>query len=91
MKTFLKILLVAVLLIVAIKISPLMFVAALIGLLAAAVLGAVGLSLVAALVAIAIALVAALAPIWIPVLLIMGAISLCKRFNHRPQPPVIAA
>ncbi len=91
MKTFLKVLLVAVLLIVAIKISPLMFVAALIGLVAAAVLGVVGLSLVAALVAIVIALAGALAPIWIPVLLVMGAISLCRRLNHRPPPPVIAA
>jgi hypothetical protein len=91
MKTFLKILLVAVLLVVAIKLSPMVFVAALIGLLAAAVLGVVGLSLVAALLAVVIALAAALAPIWIPVLLIMGAISLFKKLDHRPKPPVMAA
>lgn len=90
MKTFLKILLVAALLIVAIKVSPLVFVAALIGLLVAAVLGAIGLSLVTALLAVVIALAAALAPIWIPVLLIMGVISLFKRLNNRPEPPMMA-
>lgn len=91
MKTFLKIFLIAVLLIVAIKLSPVVFVAALIGLLAAAVLGVVGLSLVAALLAIVIALAAALAPIWIPVLLIMGTISLFKKLSGRSGPPMMAA
>jgi len=91
MKTFLKILLVAVLLIVAIKLSPVVFVAALIGLLVAAVLGAIGLSLVAGLLAVVIALTAALAPIWIPVLAIMGAISLFKKLSDRREPPVMAA
>jgi hypothetical protein len=91
MKTFLKILLVAALLVVAIKLSPVVFVTALIGLLVAAVLGAIGLSLVAALFAVVLALAAALAPIWIPVLIIMGAISLFKKLNNRPEPPVMAA
>ena len=91
MNTFLKILLVAVLLIVAIKLSPVVFVAAVVGLAVAALLGVLGLSLIAALLAVALALVAALAPIWIPVLAIMGVVSLYKKLNDRPQPPVITA
>jgi len=87
MKTFLKILLIAALLIVAIKLSPVIFVGALLGLLAAAVLGAVGISLVAGLLAVLIALTVALAPIWIPILVIMGLISLFRR----KEPPVVAA
>jgi hypothetical protein len=90
MKTFLKILLVAALLIVAIKLSPVVFIAAVIGLLLAAVLGVVGLSLVAVLLAVVVAVAAALAPIWIPVLVIMGAVSLFKKLNDRPEPPVLA-
>lgn len=91
MKTFLKVMLVIVLLFVAIKLSPIVFVAALIGLLAAALLGAVGLSLLAGLVAVVVALTAALSPIWIPVLLVMGAISLFKKHNDRSTPPAMAA
>ncbi len=91
MKTFLKILLVAALLLVAIKLSPVVFVAAVAGLLAAAVLGAIGLSLLAALLAVVVALAAALAPIWIPVLLIMGAVSLFKKLGDRPVPPALTA
>lgn len=90
MKAFLKILLIVVLLAIAIKLSPIAFLAALIGLLVAAVLGVVGISLVAALLAVVIALTAALSPIWIPVLLIMGAISLFKQLSERTEPPVIA-
>jgi hypothetical protein len=91
MKTFLKILLVAVLLLVAIKLSPIVFIAALIGLVVAALLGVVGISLLAGLFAVCVALAAALAPIWIPVLMIMGAISLYKKLNDQPQPPVMSA
>ena len=89
MKTFLKILLVAVLLVVALKLSPLLFLAAFIGLIGAVVLGAVGFSLVAALLAVAIAFAVALSPIWIPVLVVMGLISLFKK-DARTAPPVTA-
>ena len=82
MKTFIKILLLAALLIVAIKLSPVIFVGAMVGLIAAAALGAVGLSLVAALMAIALALTVALSPIWIPVLVVMGLVSLFKRSGN---------
>ena len=89
MKSFLKILLVAALLIVAIKLSPVIFLGALVGLLVAAVLGAVGLSLVAALLAVALALAVALSPVWIPVLAVMGLISLFKK-SGRAAPAVAA-
>jgi hypothetical protein len=95
MKTFLKILLAAVLLIVAIKLSPFLFVAAFAGLILAVVLGAVGLSLVAALVAVVIALAVALSPIWVPVLCVIGLVSLFRRNSKTPvanavPPPVTA-
>ncbi len=91
MKTFLKILLVAALLVVAVKLGPVVLVAAIAGLLIAAVLGTAGLSLVFALVGVSVALAAALAPVWIPVLLVMGMISLFRKSNDRPEPPVSAA
>lgn len=87
MKTFLKILLVAALLVVAIKFSPMLFVGAIAGLLVAAVLGSVGLSLVAALLAVALSLVVALAPLWIPVLIVIGLVKLFRT----PAPNVVTA
>ena len=89
MKTFLKVLLLAALLIVAIKLSPIIFLGALVGLAAAMVLGIVGLSLVAARVAVVLALAVALSPVWIPVLVVMGLISLFKK-NGQSAPPVVA-
>ncbi len=91
MNTFLKIFLIVVLTVVALKFIPFVFLGAIIGLVIAAVLGAVGLSLMAALLAVAIGLALALAPIWIPVLIVMGAISLFKKLNAQPAPPVLAA
>jgi len=82
MKTFLKILLVAALLVLAIKFSPLFFLGALAGLAAAVVLGTVGLSLLALLAAVLLALAVALAPVWIPVLVVFGVVSLCR--DKRP-------
>lgn len=79
MKTFLKVMLLAVLLIVAIKLSPVIFLASILGLIAAAVLGAVGLSALAILAAVTLALVAALSPIWIPVLIVLGFVSLFRK------------
>jgi hypothetical protein len=90
MKTFLKVLLVAALLIVAIKFSPIIFIGALVGLIVAAVLGAVGLSLLALLLAIVLAVALALSPIWLPVLVIMGLVSLFRR-DSRPAPVPAAA
>jgi hypothetical protein len=90
MKTFLKVLLLAVLLIIAIKFSPIIFIGALAGLIVGGILGIVGISLVAALLAVAVALVVALSPIWIPVLVVMGLVSLFRK-NERTPPPMMAA
>ena len=89
MKTFLKVLLLSALLVVAIKLSPVIFLGALVGLIAAMVLGAVGLSLVAALVAVVLALAVALSPVWIPVLIVVGLISLFKK-TGQSSPPIAA-
>lgn len=86
MKTFLKVLLVAVLLIIALKFSPLIFLAGLVGLVAAAILGTVGLSLLAVLLAIALAFTVALSPIWLPVLIVIGLVKLFR--NETPAAPV---
>lgn len=85
MKTFLKILLAAVLLIIAIKVSPILFLAALVGLFAAGVLGVVGVSLVVAFLAVALAFAVALSPIWIPVLIVIGLVALFK--GSKPAAP----
>lgn len=89
MKTFLKVLLVAALLIVAIKFSPLIFLGAIAGLVVATVLGAIGLSLVALLLAIVLAVTLALSPIWMPVLVVMGLVSLFRKEERAP--PVATA
>ena len=91
MNTFLKVLLAAVLLIVAIKISPILFVAAFAGLIVAVILGALGLSLLAALVAVVIAFAVALSPIWIPVLCVIGLVKLFNRGDETDAPPAPAA
>lgn len=89
MKTFVKVLLLAALLIVAIKFSPVLFIGALAGLIVAAVLGVVGISLVAALLAVVLALAVALSPIWIPVLVVLGLISLFRKSERTP--PTVTA
>ena len=96
MKTFLKISLIVVLALLALKFLPVFLVGGIAGLLIAAVLGVVGVSLLAAmlaaLVAVALGLAFALSPIWIPVLIVMGVISLFKKLGDKPAaPPVIAA
>lgn len=91
MKTFLKVLLVAALLVVAIKLSPVIFLGALVGLAVAAVLGIIGLSLAVGLVAVLLAFAVALSPIWIPVLVVLGLISLFRRTERPVAPPPVAA
>ncbi|MES1194469.1 MAG: hypothetical protein ABUL65_01155, partial [Opitutus sp.] len=55
----------------------------------AAVLGAVGISLLAVLLAVLIAFVVALSPIWIPVLVVLGLVSLFRKNGSATQPPVV--
>lgn len=95
MKTFLKITLIVVLALLALKFLPVFLVGGIAGLLIAAVLGVVGASLLVALLAVllavALGLAFALSPIWIPVLVVMGAISLFKKLGDKPAaPPVLA-
>lgn len=80
----------AAILIIAIKFSPVIFVGVIVGLLVAGVLGVVGVSLVAALLAVLLAFAVALSPIWIPVLVIMGLVSLFRKTDER-TPPMMAA
>jgi hypothetical protein len=91
MNTVVKVLLIVVVLLVAIKLSPIIFMLALMGLLAAAFLGAVGLSMLAVFAAIMLTLAVALSPIWIPVLVIVGLVSLLKKANRPSQSPPLAA
>lgn len=86
MKTFLKILLIAVVLWALIKFSPVLFAAAFIGLVVAAVLGAIGLSVLAVVLGALLGVVIALTPIWLPVLAIIGLINLCRKENAAPPP-----
>ena len=89
MKTFLKVVLLLIVALIALKLLPLTF--ALGCLLAAGLLGliALGVSTIAAVLGAGIVLAAVLAPIWVPVLLIVGIIALIKRSNGRP--PTISA
>lgn len=79
MKTFLKVLLIVVAVIVAVKLLPIAFIAGCVaaGLLAA--LAVLGVSLAALLVCAALGVAAVLSPIWVPVLAIIGIVSLCRR------------
>lgn len=90
MKTFLKIVLCVLGVLVVLKLFPLFLIPALVGmalLLLAGVLlaggvatiAATGLSLVIALLAVVLVVAAALSPIWIPVLAVCGIVSLCRR------------
>ncbi len=85
MKTFLKILVLALLALVVIKLFPLLMipvVVALVGLLIAGAALAGGALVV---LMVTLALLAALSPIWIPVLVVIGLISLIRR-----TPPKLA-
>jgi hypothetical protein len=96
MKTFLKILLFVVVGLVVIHVFPILFVPVMIGFVALMVVGAlmmggvaaiagVGLALLAGLLAVALVILAVLAPVWLPVLAIVGLVSLCRR---RPKATV---
>ena len=82
MKTFLKVLLLVAVAIIAIKLLPVTLIGGcFLGLILIVAL-ALGLSAVAVLLALAIGLMALLSPIWIPVLAVVGVIALVKRLNR---------
>ena len=82
MKTFLKVALIFVLVLVALKLLPIALVFG--GVLGAALLAAMalGLSFVVAALCALLAVAAVLSPLWVPVLAIVGIVSLCRR-GHR--------
>lgn len=83
MKTFLKVLLLVVLAVVAIKFLPLtLALGFMAGLLLVGLLAA-GLSLLAGIGVLALVLLAVLAPIWIPVLLVVGVIAGVRKLTRR--------
>ena len=84
MKTFLKILLIAVAAVVAVKLLPLAL--ALAGVLAACVgvVAAVGVSLAAGVLCVGLLLALVLSPIWLPVLALVGVIALIKKTGAKP-------
>jgi hypothetical protein len=89
MNTFVKVVLLGVAAIIALKLLPLTL--ALGCVLAAGFFGlvAVGVSAIAALLGAAIVFAAVSSPVWLPVLVAVGIIALCKR-GGRP-PPTISA
>ncbi|HVZ66073.1 MAG TPA: hypothetical protein VG936_16015 [Lacunisphaera sp.] len=91
MNTFLKILLIVVACLLALKFLPVILVGAFVGIILAGILGAFGLTLVALLLIVGIAVALALSPIWIPVLIVMGLISLYKKIGAKPAATVVAA
>jgi hypothetical protein len=83
MNSFLKILLLVVLALVAIKLLPLTLAAGcVLGLAVGAVLLA-GVSALAGVLVVTVSVVAALAPLWIPVLAIMGLVAVIRRLSRR--------
>ncbi len=84
MNNFLKVALLVVAALLAVKLLPLTLgLGFVLGLLVVGLL-LLGLSLVAVVAVAAIALGAALAPVWIPLLLILGLIALIKRLSAKP-------
>jgi len=90
MKTFWKVLLIALLALVCLKLCPILFIPVMLGFAAMLVIGtllagglaalaATGLSLVAGLLAVTLVVLAVLSPIWLPILAVFGLISLCRR------------
>jgi len=84
MKGFLKILLLVVLAVIAVKLLPLTFAVGCVLALGVLALTVVGVSLIAAVITVVIALLVALSPILIPVLAIVGLVALLKKSNDRP-------
>jgi hypothetical protein len=85
-KAFLKVILLVVLAIIAVKLLPLTFALGCVLALAVLALVAVGVSVMAALLAAIVVLAIASSPIWIPVLAIVGLVTLLKRGHGNGRP-----
>ena len=84
MNPFLKIILILVAVVIAVKLLPLTLALGCIFAAALAVFALVGVSLVAALLCLGLLLAALLSPIWIPLLAVVGLIALIKRSHRAP-------
>lgn len=83
MKQFLKVLLLVVLALIALKFLPLTFGLGCVLAVALIVLAALGVSIMAAATVVVLVLAALAAPIWIPVLLLFGLIAIIRKANRR--------
>lgn len=90
MKTFLKIVLLVLVAILAVKLLPFTLAAGCLLALLAGGLAVAGVSVLAGLLAVGLVIGALLAPVWIPVLVVVGLIAVIKRCNRRPTPTVAA-
>ena len=84
MKTFLKVLLLLVLAIVAVKLLPITLAAGFVAGLVLVALAVLGLSVVAGILTLVGVAAVVLAPVWIPVLALIGLIALVKRMRRTP-------
>ena len=84
MKLFLKVVLLLIAAVIAVKLLPLTIAMGALIALALAILAAIGVSVFALVAGLGIVIAAVLAPIWLPVLAIVGIIALVKRTNGRP-------
>ena len=82
MKTFLKVLLIIAVAIVAVKLLPITLVLGCLLAAGMAVLAGLGVATVAISACLALALVALLSPIWLPVLAVIGLVMLVKRSSR---------
>jgi len=84
MKSFLKIVLLVLVALLALKLLPLTLALGCLLALAIVPLAVVGVSAIVILCGVALVVVAVLAPVWIPVLALVGLIALIKRCTRRP-------
>jgi hypothetical protein len=82
-KTFLKVVLLLIVAVIAIKLLPLIFVLACLFVGALVGLFALGMSAIVAMIGSAFVVLAVTSPIWVPVLAIVGLIALANRSNRR--------
>jgi hypothetical protein len=84
-KTFLKVVLLLIVAVIAVKLLPLTIGLGFVLGLAFVVLAAVGVSVVALIFGLALVLTAVLSPVWIPLLALIGLIALIRRAGRRRQ------
>ena len=84
MKTFLKILLLVLAVIVAVKLLPVVLLVGGGMALIAALIATIGVSLAAGLVGVGLFLALVLSPIWLPILALFGLIALFKKVGAKP-------